>query len=749
MSKTKSATRAHPTAAGNLPVARRRRLLGAAAIFFLTYLAYVPALHWSAFIWDDDFYVTHNDAVKSPDGLSDIWSPRAFETVQYYPLVFTSFWLEYRLFGQDEHVFHTVNVLLHCVNALLVWRIARRLGVPAAWFVGAVFAVHPVHVESVAWITERKNVLSGLFFLLALSAYLRFDDLLRAGHFRRAAGRYAAALVLFVAALLSKTVTAMLAPLLPLLLFYKYGAKALRRPTVWALALVLPLLLIGAGFGFYTAYLERAKVGAIGEEFSQSFGQRALIIAPSAYAFYAQKIIWPQPLIFNYARWNVNSPRWTLYLALPVVLAALAIALAGARRFGRGPVTALLFSAITLFPALGFFNVYPHRYSYVADHFQYLGSLGFIALFVGMAIHLTRRVFSERWLAALRSPTAFVVLAVLAALTFRQSRAYENEETLWRDTVAKNPDSWFAMNNLGVYLAQRYQYDEAIRWFQGALEHEIARPEAYQNWGDALFLQDRFAEAATLYEKSLEANPDRPLPALGLGECYMRLGRFDEAGVALERAVGLAAPLDARRWHRLAQVRRRQRRLDDMKQCLERAVELAPDEPTYRAAYGKHLAQRGLFREAAEHLRLALASNPVNPDGWLFLIISLTKTGQYADAWQACEHVLRVGHGTPHQLERTARLLAACPDDSIRDGARAQRLVDRVRQMVPDEKAPPDFLDTYGAVAAENGDFATALAFARRALDLVQRQNVSNLVTEYERRIELYRTARPYRLSSR
>ncbi|MCH8804995.1 MAG: DUF1730 domain-containing protein [Planctomycetes bacterium] len=178
-------------------------------------------------------------------------------------------------------------------------------------------------------------------------------------------------------------------------------------------------------------------------------------------------------------------------------------------------------------------------------------------------------------------------------------------------------------------------------------------------------------------------------------------------------------------------------------------VELAPDEPTYRAAYGKHLAQRGLFREAAEHLRLALASNPVNPDGWLFLIISLTETGQYADAWQACEHVLRVGNGTPPQLERIARLLAACPDDSIRDGARAQRLVDRVRQMVPDEKAPPDFLDTYAAVAAENGDFAAALAFARRALELVQRQNVSNLVTEYERRIEQYQASQPFRLRPR
>ena len=167
MSNTKSATRARPTAAGNRPVARRRRLLGAAAIVFLIYLAYVPALHWSTFIWDDDFYVTRNDAVKSPDGLPDIWSPSSFKTVQYYPLVFTSFWLEVRLFGEDEHVFHTVNVFLHCMNALLVWRIARRLGLPAAWFVGAVFAVHPVHVESVAWITERKNVLSGLFFLLA------------------------------------------------------------------------------------------------------------------------------------------------------------------------------------------------------------------------------------------------------------------------------------------------------------------------------------------------------------------------------------------------------------------------------------------------------------------------------------------------------------------------------------------------------------------------------------------------------
>ena len=214
--------------------------VGLLVILGATFLAYSPV--WQcAYIWDDDDYVTKNVHLRTLDGLWRLWIPKT--TRQYYPAVFSTFWLEYQLWGLRPLGFHLVNVLLHAVNGILVWRIAARLKIPGAWMIGAVFALHPVHVESVAWITERKNVLSGLFYLSSMLAYLRFDRLRGTARLQQVADIlgsgwrwYVLSLALFVLALLSKSVTCSLPAALILVMLWQ------RKPfTIAQLAPLAPM----------------------------------------------------------------------------------------------------------------------------------------------------------------------------------------------------------------------------------------------------------------------------------------------------------------------------------------------------------------------------------------------------------------------------------------------------------------------------------------------------------------------------
>ena len=372
----------------------RNTLLGAAVLIAAVLAAYGPALR-GGFVWDDPRYVTENPVLTEPSGLYRIWFDVG-ATVQYYPLVFTSFWIESRLWGLQPLGYHLVNVLLHAANAVLVWRVLRRLSVPGAWLAAGIFALHPVHVESVAWITERKNVLSGLFYLTALLAYLRFAPPDGEGSARGRPWRfYALAVGLFACALLSKTVTCSLPAAIALLLWWRRG----RIGRSDALAL-LPLFAVGAALALTTIWLEKHNVGAQGQAWELSVVQRCLI-AGRALWFYAGKLVWPLPLIFTYPKWQIDAGQWWQYLfpagavALPLGLWVLR------RRIGKGPLVAALCFAGTLLPALGFVDVYPMRYSYVADHFQYLASIAPIALLVAVITMLARLLPSRRTVARL------------------------------------------------------------------------------------------------------------------------------------------------------------------------------------------------------------------------------------------------------------------------------------------------------------------------------------------------------------
>jgi hypothetical protein len=459
--------------------------LKGAVIVLIVVAAYLPALY-SGYIWDDDVYVTNNPALRNIEGLWASWTHLG-ANVQYYPLVFTSFWLEYHLWQLSPFGYHLVNVVLHLLNALLVWFILRRLEVRGAWLAAAVFAIHPVHVESVAWITERKNVLSGFFYLGAVAAYLRFadswsDDASRndGGRSGRAWRAYVLAFLLFAFALLSKTVTVTLPVILLVLAWWKRGTLEKRD----VLPLV-PFLLIGAVMASVTPYLERVQVGASGSEWNLTLVDRVLI-AGRAIWFYLWKLFLPVHLVFSYPRWSVDPSRWWQYLFPISALGTMIVLYLKRSRIGRGPLAAALFFVITLAPALGFFDIYPMRYSYVADHFQYLASLGPIVLASALLSKAADRLTRDQTgpAADTRLATrslASLLLVTLAALTWRQSRIYRNELTLWSDTIRKNPDSWMAYNNLGLFLYRQGDLGRALPLFQQSVKINPDNPESHYN----------------------------------------------------------------------------------------------------------------------------------------------------------------------------------------------------------------------------------------------------------------------------
>jgi tetratricopeptide (TPR) repeat protein len=527
--------------------------LAAVFLFGLALITYLPSLG-NGFIWDDDAYVQHNPTLRSASGLWQIWTEPT-STPQYYPLVYTTFWVEHHLWGDRPLGYHVDNMLLHAIGAVLLWRLLKRLKIPMPWLAAAIFAVHPINVESVAWITERKNVLSGVFYFLAFGAYLGAIESTTLN--RR---RYAVALVFFLLALFSKTVTATFLAAVLLVLWWRRG-KITRKEIVP----LLPFFIVGIALGSVTGYLERTHIGAHGVEWSSLTPLDRLLIATRAVWFYAGKLALPIKLTFIYPRWLID-PHDASQWMYPVALAAILIVLWRLRgRIGRGPLTAVLFFIGTLFPALGFVNVYPMRYSFVADHFQYLAGIGLISLFTAL-VALMRST-------GLRMTIASLVVAVLAALSFRQEFIYKDGETLWRDTIAKNPNSWMAHANLGHVLhaqgrdEQGWQEDQlalalapnlaephftvaigdavhgdldgAIHECRAAIAIDPDYAPAYANLAKALLSQNKVTEALDAANQAVKVAPDYALGHFELARALEQMGNLSQAAQEYQTAARL------------------------------------------------------------------------------------------------------------------------------------------------------------------------------------------------------------------
>ena len=451
---------------------------------------------WNAgFIWDDDVYITRNTLLSAPDGLRRIWFSSESPS-QYFPLTYTVFRMGYAIWGLNPAGYHWVNILLHAANALLVWRLLRRLDVSGAWLAAAIWALHPIQVESVAWVTELKNVLMCFFFLLTLRAWIWFVE--------EESGRrwngYALALLLYALALFSKTTACTLPAALLLILWLK--GRPIDRHRI---AQIIPFAVFGIGMGLLTVWWERHHMGTQGEVFAMGMMDR-ILLACRAVWFYAGKLLWPVNLMFSYPRWTISTFDPLAYLWL-VATVGCGVAIFYARRHvGRGVEVAAVFYVATLSPVLGFIMLYTFFYSFVADHYQYVASIGLIAL-VSAGIAGVANSFNRRnpWLAMVLCAS---VLLALGTLSWRQARIYLNVETLWTDTVQKNPNSWLAHNNLGNALTREGNVDKGIAHYERVLQIKPDYAQAHFNLGNALVQKGSLGEAIAHYQMALQIKPD-------------------------------------------------------------------------------------------------------------------------------------------------------------------------------------------------------------------------------------------------
>jgi protein O-mannosyl-transferase len=607
-----------------------RALIAGGLLFLVTLVTYLPALD-GQFIWDDDAHVT-TPSLRSLTGFWRIWTdPRA--TQQYYPLSHSAFWLEYQLWGVNPVGYHLVNVVLHVLGALLLWRILERLAVPGAWLGAAIFALHPVNVESVAWITELKNTLSGAFYLGALLAYLSFDPPgapapVRGGKRAVKDARdwrlYGAALLLFVCALLSKTVTASLPAAILLIIWWKAGRLSWRRHAVP----LVPFFVIGATLGLTTAWLERYLLGAEGEDFAFTWVDRGLI-AGRALWFYVGKLLWPANLIFNYPRWSIDRSAWWQYL-YPAAALAVLVALGALRgRLGRGPLVAALFFGGTLVPALGFFNIYPFRYSFVADHFQYLASLGLITLAAALIVAGLARL--GVWQRPAGHAVCAALLLALATLSWQQAHLYTDLETLYRDIIARNPGGSLAYVNLAGLYWQQGRSAEAIEMIHRLIAIRPDYAPAYTKLGIVYASQGRFADAISAYRSALAFKPGLADAHYHLGLAHAAQGRHGEA-IAEYQAALAAEPHFVRAHYWLGLAHAAQGRHGEAIAEYQTALTLKPDFVEVSQSLAATYADLGQHAEAIAALKAALAVMPTSPDVYNNLGLLYRKQGLLAEA---------------------------------------------------------------------------------------------------------------------
>lgn len=561
-------------------------------LFVATFLTYAPAIS-AEFIWNDSEYVTA-PPLRSLAGLGRIW----FEvgaTEQYYPLLHSSFWLQHRLCGDSPTGYHVLNILLHATAACLLVAVLRRLVIPGAWLAGFVFALHPVYVESVAWVSEQKNTLSLVFYLAAALLYLRFDGERRRGIYIVATGG-------FILALLSKSVTATLPAALLVVIWWQRGRIEWKRDVVP----LLPWFLMGAAMGLFSAWVEKTYIGAQGDEFNLTLLQRALLAGRISW-FYVGKLFWPADLIFIYPRWTIQPTHVGHWLFSLAVIAAL-VALWRIRGRWRAPLAAVLFFGGSLFPTLGFFNVYAFIYSYVADHWQYLPSIGLVVLSVaGLTRWLATRPAWWGW--SIRG----TLLGALAILSFHQSRMYADMRTFYVTTIAKNPECWMAYNNLGNLLRDRGELDAAREELEAALRVRPDLHKVHYNLGNVLWDLRRPVDATRSYMRAIELKPDYPDAHNHLGRALMQQGRRDEALPHLREALRLEPEYhDAR--NNLGAVLRDVGQLQAALLELERLVRAQPQMPAAHLNLAFTLSLLGRNAEATEHYQTARRLNPAIPE---------------------------------------------------------------------------------------------------------------------------------------
>ena len=750
-------------------LSRQREWLWAFLLIALVFASYARVFN-AGFIWDDESHLTRNPCIVGPLGLKEVWtSTRAV----YYPLVLTTFWIVHKFVGLSPWPYHLLNVLLHAGSAVLLWRILRQLNVRGAWLGAALWALHPVMVQSVAWITELKNTQSGLFYLLSIFCFLKSDAAIQgrgasSSPLRRSGDRcsllFVSSLVFFILATLSKPSVVMLPIVLLLCIWWRTGRT--HRHDVLALA---PFILISALASVWTIFEQKFHAGAIGTEWAQSWPDR-LIIGGRAIWFYLAKLIWPHPLIFIYPRWEIDSSQATAYLPLLAASGGLFALWLNRAKWSRAAFFAATYYVVSLFPVLGFFSVFFFRYSFVSDHFQYLASMGPLALAAAGIVTGCSRLAGSRRLAALPSPsrhppaqgsvvggsaaattlvgTCAAVLLLLVVLTWRQTAVYHNLVTLYTATLTRNPSCWMAHYNLGITLNERGDTDGAINHYRQAVELWPGYAEAHYNLGRLLVQKGQPDEAITHYEKALEIDPADAETHNNLGAALFASGREDEAIVHYRKALAIRRDY-ADASCNLASALLSKSDLDGAIAYYSACLGVSPNQPEAQYNLASALFRTGRMDEAIVHYQKVLELIPENADAHANLGSIFLAKGRVPDAIAQYRDALRIAPDHVAAQSNLAWLLATSADPSLRNGSEAVLLAERAESESSRSENYAIVLRILAAAYAETGRFVEAKKTAEQALQAAQIQGDSTLSGALRDEISLYDLGLPYHKEAR
>jgi protein O-mannosyl-transferase len=673
---------------------RARALIFAVVLAAVTIFAYRPAWH-GGFLWDDDAYIINNELLTAPDGWQRIWFSLDSPS-QYFPFTYSTFRFERALWGLNTTGYHWVNLLLHIGNALLVWAVLARLRVPGSWLAAAIFALHPVQVESVAWITERKNVLMAFFFLLTLLGWIAFVD-------ERTRRRWifcCLALIFYVLALSAKATACTLPAALFLILWLQNKPITMRR-----LIQIVPFVILGIGMGLLAVWWERYHQGTNRAVFTFLSPIERILVASRAVWFYLSKIFWPSNLTFIYPRWNISPADLLDYVWLLAGIAACVVISFLRRYFGRSVQVAAAFFVVTLSPVLGFIMLFTFRYAFVADHYQYLACIGPIALASAGIVSLSDKFAQYRVVAV---TVALLLVASLWTLTWRQAATYTDIETLWRTTLARNPECWMAHTNLGIVLLQKGKVDDAIAHYRSALQMQPDSWDAEYNLGTALLGKGHVDEAMLHCERAVGMRPTDPDAQVSLGDALFQKGRIDDAIAHYQKA-----------------------------------MMLHPDHFLAHYSLGHALLEKGELDSAIEVCRSALLLRPSDADCHTTLAIALEEKGNPAEAIQHYKKALELAPESIATLTNLAWLMATSQEASLRNGPKAVEFAGQADRLAGGTNTL--VLRTLAAAYAENGEFANAIKTARSAIQLARMHGEDSLTTDLDQQIALYQLSMPYR----
>jgi len=714
-----------------LSQAHRRTFWAALLLALFTLVVFWPAIRSEFTCYDDPDYVTHNPHVQAGltwPGLSWAFGRLHGEQTYWHPLAWVSHMADCQLFGLNPVGHHLVNVLLHVLNTVLVFLVFGRM-TGVFWrslVLAALFALHPLQVDTVAWVAERKNLLSTLFWLLTMWAYVRYTDGGRMNGergreppasrlTRRAACYYVLALLFFALGLMCKPVLVTL-PFVLLLLDYwpleRLQPSSLaqpvqppsplvpRLPLLWLrVAEKAPFILLAIASSVITIASHRALKGMMGAAAGLPLEPR-VENAVVSYVRYLGKAVWPVRLAVFYPH-PVSWPMGTVILC-GLLLAGLSVLAVGSARQRPYLLVGWFWFLGVLVPFIGLLQAGAQA---MADRFAYVPLLGlFLAVVWGagdIAIHWRHRSFA---LAALATAACLACLA----LTRRQIEYWKNDETLFRHALAVTEDNDVAHVNLAFRLVNRGALDEAIGHYEAAIRLSPLDADTHSSLAYALARKRRLSEAAAEYEEALRLKPDD-------GELHNDLG------------ITLAA----------------EGRVDDAIAHYREALRLKADLPQVHYNLGSALMSRGAYAEAAAQFNEVLRVSPDVAAAHYQLGMACLKQQQIpaaVDHWRAA---VRLKPQWPDLLNNLAWVLATDPHAELRNGAEAVRLALRAAELAGTNDLR--VLDTLAAAYAETGRFAEAAGTMEHAMALAEARQTTNSLAEFRHRLDLYRKRTPYR----